>query len=258
MPAHDHQLPDEDMPSAGPEDAVDLSKPGADRVAEMLGETTARHDRAAHRTIAIAVGAGVLVIALAVGGFLVARSLGGSSSNAKPGAATSTDAEKSGQGGTGTGAGSAGQAVTAPVAQGQVTQTASATPPGAKSGAPKAPAENGAALATLSAPPEHSVAMVVVPKGFKSGDYAVVFRPYGWGATGQAGGRLVVRIDSAKPLDAAAKSIDRDWKDRNAMVFVGPDVARVVAKGGTYKGTLRIRPQGDVGMLYLVKVTPGN
>jgi len=98
--------------------------------------------------------------------------------------------------------------------------------------------------------------MVVVPKGFSAAQYEIAFEPYGWGPAGAADGRIVVRITTSKPLDAGAKALDRDFADKNALLFLGPEDARAISTGGTYKGVLSVRPQGDVGLLYLTKVSP--
>ncbi len=116
------------------------------------------------------------------------------------------------------------------------------------------PAVQGQPLAELSAPPAQTVAMLVVPKGFKDATFGIVFEPYGWGPGGADGGRLLVKISSSEPTNASAKTLGKDFGSRNASVWVSPPDARILVKGGTYRGVLTVRPQGDVGSLYLSTV----
>lgn len=122
---------------------------------------------------------------------------------------------------------------------------------------PTEPAKTGSKVTTISAPPEGTVGMLVVPAEFTTARYSITFRPYGWGPGGAQGGRLVIRIDSSKPLDAAAKALAKEFAGRNAVVWVQGPVAKTVVLGGTYTGTMAIRKaQGDVGALYLLEAAP--
>lgn len=121
---------------------------------------------------------------------------------------------------------------------------------------PTAPVPKGSKVTSISAPPTQTVGMLVVPKGFKGAQYAVTFRPYGWGPGGAAGGRLVIRIDTSKAVDAGAKAYGKDFSGRNAIAFVVPSAAAAIKLGGTYTGQLLLRPQADVGVFYLLKATP--
>ena len=95
--------------------------------------------------------------------------------------------------------------------------------------------------------------MLVVPKGFTPASYAVVFEPYGWGPGGQRGGRLVARIVSSKAANASATTLAKEFAGRNVMVWCAPKVAAAISGGGRYQGMLEVRPQGDVGVLYLAQ-----
>lgn len=112
-------------------------------------------------------------------------------------------------------------------------------------------ARSGSPLPELSGPPPKTVSMLVVPKGFALATYDIVFRPYGWGPGGPSGGRIVIRIDSAKPADSGARTLGSEFKDRNASVWCVTGDVKTLDVGGTYRGTLSVRPQGDVGWLYL-------
>lgn len=131
---------------------------------------------------------------------------------------------------------------------------ASVTPPGA----PTAVAAPGSELTSLTAPPSRTIGMFAVPKGFTSARYAIVFKPFGWGPSGPGTGRLIAQIVSAKPLDEAAKSLAHDLAGRNATLWVDAKGLKVVCLGGTYSGTLVVRGQGDVGVLYLEDPTVGS
>lgn len=125
--------------------------------------------------------------------------------------------------------------------------------PGKGKAEPVAPAKVGSALTTLTAPPEKTIGMIVVPKGFSGGKYSITFKPFGWGPAGPDGGRLVAQIVSATASDSGAKSLDKDFGGRNATLWCGPEIAKAIKLGGSYAGTMMVRPQGDVGVLYLTE-----
>lgn len=110
----------------------------------------------------------------------------------------------------------------------------------------------GATLVAYSAPPMDTVTMVIIPKGFDSALYRIRFEPYGWSSAGTTGGQLFVRVESSKPLDAAAKRLAKDWGNTNLSVFVGSVVAGQLATGGTFTGTLQVQPRASVGVLALL------
>lgn len=95
--------------------------------------------------------------------------------------------------------------------------------------------------------------MLVVPKGFTIASYGVVFRPYGWGPGGESGGRLLVKIVSSKATNASATSLKKNFAGRNVSVWCTPKAVAAVSGGGTFQGVLQVRPQGDVGVLYLAQ-----
>lgn len=128
--------------------------------------------------------------------------------------------------------------------------------PGDNPAAPKAPAAAGSQLTTLTVPPDKTIGMIVVPDGFTSGTYEITFKPYGWGPAGQQGGRLVAQIATAKAVDEGAKSLKKEFEGRNATLWCAGPVADDIDLGGQYKGVMVVRPQGDVGVLYLTKITP--
>jgi hypothetical protein len=127
--------------------------------------------------------------------------------------------------------------------------TASATVAGGQ------PAPAGGALGEVTTPPAGLISLVMTAKGFSGGDFAVKMRPFGWGPGGPSSGTLVIHVDSAKPLDANAKSLKTDFADKNVALSCDPAVAAAISRGGTYEGTMRVTSHGDVGTFSLVKVT---
>lgn len=125
---------------------------------------------------------------------------------------------------------------------------------GAKSVAPVEPVKQGDALKELKAPPERTIGMIVVPKGFKGAQYSVTFTPYGWGPAGSDGSRLVARISQSMPIDAGAKSLDRDFENRNATLWCSEALADRITVGGSYTGTMLVKPSGETGMLVLTEI----
>lgn len=119
------------------------------------------------------------------------------------------------------------------------------------SAVPGSVAAQGEPLTEIVTPPEKTIGLVVVPKGFTEASYSVVFEPYGWGPGGQTSGRLAARIISAKPMGSGARALDQKLEGRNVSVWASSDVASVLTVGGRYEGVVEIRPQGDVGTLYL-------
>ncbi len=157
---------------------------------------------------------------------------------------------------TPTGAAVAAGGAVPPSKQGRKPGKPGSQSPTTRPGAPSAPAKQGSSLTTLTAPPEKTIGMIVVPKGFKGGTYAIEFEPYGWGPSGPAGGRLIAKILKSSAQDAGAKSLDKDFANRNATLWCAPDLAKTIKLGGKYTGTMDVRPQGDVGVLFLVKAEP--
>lgn len=142
-------------------------------------------------------------------------------------------------------------AATSPTLAGTGTPAPGAAPPDRTARPTERPAVAGVPLAELAAPPVTTVAMLVVPKGFNPATFGIVFQPYGWGPGGPDGGRIIVKISSSKPTNASATALDKDFAGRNAAVWCAPADVLVLVKGGTYTGVLTVRPQGDVGSLYL-------
>jgi len=125
------------------------------------------------------------------------------------------------------------------------------TSSGVAPGTPGTPAAPGDKLVEIPAPPEKTIGMLVVPKGFTSATYGVVLQPFGWGPGGQTAGRLVAKIVSATPTNDSAKSLGKDFAGRNVSLWIAPPAAKVMVIGGTYQGVMEVKPQGDVGVLYL-------
>lgn len=115
------------------------------------------------------------------------------------------------------------------------------------------PAAPGTKLHTLETPPDRTEALIVVPRGFSGADFTIVFTPYGLGPTGPTGGTLIAKVVSSKPVGSAARALRRGFAGDNVAMYCSPTVLASITGGGRYRGTLRVRPQGDVGVLLLTQ-----
>ena len=109
----------------------------------------------------------------------------------------------------------------------------------------------GVPLGAAQGPPSRTLTMIVVPKGFTEATYAVMLQPYGWGPGGQAGGRLLAKITAAKPTNDSAIALKTAFAGRNVSAWCSPAAAAVLNTGGIYRCMMQVRPQGDVGVLYI-------
>lgn len=229
-----------------PEPSI-IDAPTPDAEAQFVAETAA-HSRQTRIGWEVVVGA---VVVMLVGAGIAFALLGQDAESEKPAdkptAAAVIPTRTPSLTATGSATTSRTTAASGTSAPGGVQSNRTATPT-------EKPAVAGQPLAELSAPPVQTVAMLVVPKGFRDATFGIVFQPFGWGPGGADGGRLLVKISSSEPTNASGKSLGKDFKARNASVWVSPPDARILVKGGTYTGVLTVRPQGDVGSLYLSKV----
>ena len=224
-----------------------IDAPTPDAEAQFVAETSA-HSRQTRVGWEVAVGAvAVVLIGAGVAYALLGRGATPQQPAEKPVATTPIPSQP-------TTTDSTGAAVASRTVAGSGTPAPGAAPIDRTAKPTERPAANGQPLAELAAPPVKTVAMLVVPKGFKPATFGIVFQPYGWGPGGVDGGRILVRISSSKPTNASATALDKDFNGRNAAVWGSPADARILVKGGTYIGVLTVRPQGDVGSLYLSKV----
>ena len=132
---------------------------------------------------------------------------------------------------------------------------ASDTPSGT-SGSPQ-PVAAGSKLPALQAPPQGSVGLVLVPRGFAGAEFAIVFTPYGVGASGSAGGTLFAKVVSSKP-SGSKHAFAHDFTGEDLALYAPAGVLAAVTGGGRYKGMLQVRPQGDVGVLILTRAEPSH
>lgn len=112
------------------------------------------------------------------------------------------------------------------------------TAPGTR---PTAPVAEGSALATISTPPDSTLAMIDADKLGADASYTITFSPFGYGPP-QGGKTVVIRIATAEADNASAQAMD--LSGRNMLTLLGQDAE--VAAGGTYTGTLTFRAQGDL------------
>lgn len=245
----------DEAPATGPEVEQSIADaPTPDAEAQFVAETT-EHSR--KMRLGWQVLAGVVAVALLVTGIAYALLRSDVDPESGPAApvATAIVPSRTGTGTPGTDSSPTASAVGTATSGTEPTGSSSAT--GTRSAArSETPAKPGAKLIELKAPPSRTVAMLVVPKGFTAATYAIKFQPFGWGPGGSEGGRLLIRIVSSKPTNASATQLDKDFAGRNAAVWCSPQVAASLSKGGTYTGTLQVRPQADVGTLYLLSAAP--
>ena len=226
-----------------------VDAPTPDAEAQFVAETAA-HSRQARIGWEVAVGViAVVLIGAGVAYALLGRGTTSDTPAEKPAAVAPVPSQQA----TGS-TGSAGSATATRTAADTGTPAPGAAPIDRTARPTEKPAADGRPLAELPAPPAKTVAMLVVPKGFRPATFGIVFQPYGWGPGGVDGGRILVRVNSSKPTNASAKALGKDFKGRNAAVWCSPSDAKILIKGGTYTGVLTVRPQGDVGSLYLSKV----
>lgn len=112
---------------------------------------------------------------------------------------------------------------------------------------PTRPAESGARLATITTPPDKTLAMLAADSIDESARYAITFRPYGKARLSSAG--LVINIVTSTPLNDEAK--DRSFANRNVFAAFGDKEATDIALGGTYRAELGFRKSGESLLLVL-------
>ncbi|MDH4140175.1 MAG: hypothetical protein OEV43_06340 [Coriobacteriia bacterium] len=200
-----------------------------------------------------------IAVAIAVVAIVVAAALlrrGDSSDHSASGESTLT-AEATAAGGVDEGANGpfdgSGELDSADVEDaGAASESGGTHPPGAGP-AEQELAPEGSELETLTAPPPKTLGLLTLPEGFTSATFRYTFSPYGWGPGGEQGGRLIIKIVKAEPKDGDASEF-KDYTGYNASLWVLPELVEKVKVGGTYSGTVVVREQGDVGVLWLTKL----
>ena len=105
------------------------------------------------------------------------------------------------------------------------------------------PAAPGSTLAPLSTAPTATVAALklgLVPDGSQ---YAITMRPYGIGPSIVFGTRMVVLVDSTRPLSGAPTN--SHLNNANMLVVLDTTHGGSLTKGGTYTATLTFRSDGS-------------
>lgn len=108
---------------------------------------------------------------------------------------------------------------------------------------PTAPAPDGAALTTVTAPPAQTLAMIDATRATAESTYDVTFQVYGYGPGG-AQSSLVISVKRSSPIKQVEKAYD--FTGRNVLVRLGPTGSGAIAVGGTYRGTITLKPDGSV------------
>ena len=104
------------------------------------------------------------------------------------------------------------------------------------------PAASGQKLAPLTEAPKGTMSGLALSELFSSAQYSIVMRPYGIGPSSAFGSRLVIRVDSAKPLGVSP--VYKRIVNANILVLANTKSGGTVTKGGTYKATLTFLSDG--------------
>ena len=193
--------------------------------------------------------AGIIVLALVAGGVALARRGGGpegeNGDDARKGEATSTAASTSTPspssptrpGGT------AGKPSSGTSAGSPRPGAPTSGKPGAPLERPKAPATEGSKLATITAPPDKTLALLDPKKVSADIEWDIEFSPYGFAPSAPGSPkRIVIAITTA--TKTAGKDTELSLNDRNMLVLL--DAKETVTLGGKYTGHLNLREQGGV------------
>lgn len=115
--------------------------------------------------------------------------------------------------------------------------------PGLPAKALTSPEQAGEPLAPIITAPDPTISALkigILPEG---ATYQIVMRPYGIGPDSPFGTRLVLRVDSAKPLgDAPA---NKRIAPANLLAVVDTTRGGAVTEGGTYTAILSFRSDGS-------------
>jgi hypothetical protein len=118
--------------------------------------------------------------------------------------------------------------------------------------APTAPVPAGSAIATITTPPESTLAMIDPSKLDAGARYTVTFSPYGFGPPQSGSATLVVNIAEAVLETENVTSLD--FTGRNVLALVDPAEAPVT-EGGTYTATMTFREDGGLLLPVLGGIT---
>lgn len=113
--------------------------------------------------------------------------------------------------------------------------------------------DDGAKLATVTVPPAETIAVISSGAASDGEQFAVAFRPYGWGPTRPAGRALVVMLTAVQSAGGAGSDLKLE-PGTNMMAIVSPVTARSVNVGGVYRGVLILRANGGELVPYLEQV----
>jgi|GEM_PF-3154708 len=115
--------------------------------------------------------------------------------------------------------------------------------PGLPAKALTSPERAGEPLAPITEAPDPTISALkigILPEG---ATYQIVTRPYGIGPDSPFGTRLVLRVDSAKPLGGTPAN--KRIAPANLLVVVDTTRGGAMTKGGTYTAILSFRSDGS-------------
>lgn len=123
-------------------------------------------------------------------------------------------------------------------------------------GVPAEPCGEGVELPLLDTPPPSTLGLLALPAGFEVAELDVTFTPYGWGQGGPEGCNLVVSVATAKPASGDTEGLD-DISGMNVSMWTECAHDEILKTGGQFAGTVEVRRQGNVGLLYLTEISRG-
>lgn len=105
-------------------------------------------------------------------------------------------------------------------------------------------------LATVTAAPPGTLAVITGDEAQDGDRFRVVFRPYGWGPARPGGRSLVIRVDSASRSPQNASDLELE-PGQNALVVVPEAVSHSIGDGGSYTGMIVLRAGSGALSLHL-------
>ena len=115
---------------------------------------------------------------------------------------------------------------------------------------PTEPCGEGVELPVLDAPPPSTLGLLALPAAFEVAELEVTFSPYGWGQGGPEGCNLVIKVATAKPISGDTEDLE-DISGMNVSAWTECAHGEILETGGQFAGTVEVRRQGNVGLLYL-------
>jgi hypothetical protein len=114
------------------------------------------------------------------------------------------------------------------------------------------PRAEGEVVPVLDSMPPATVSLMALPSGFEGATLRVTFSPYGWGQGGPEACNLFIDVEEAEPASGDTEGLE-PLAGSDASVWVECD-QELLQTGGRFTGTVEVRRQGNVGILYLTEL----